>query len=74
MCENRAWHTKYEMSFIKALEKLPSTCYVFPLERELLVVIFHGQMAETLNAIEKIEEEAIIDNYFLLNPLMYDYP
>ncbi len=23
---------------------------------------------------EKIEEEAIIDDYFLFNPLMYDYP
>ncbi len=66
--------TDYEIDFVKALEKLPCTSYVYLLEGELFVVIFHEQIAETLDAIKKLEEAAIIDDYFLFNPLMHDYP
>ncbi len=66
--------TQYETGFVNAFERLPCTTVVFPLERNLFVVLFHERMVEMLNAIEKLEEEAIIDDYFLFNPLMHDYP
>ena len=64
-------HTEYEKSIVGALEKLPCTTYVFPLERGLLLNIFHESINEIMVMVQKMEEVGIIDDYLLFVPLKY---
>ena len=66
--------SRYEASITEALQRLPCTSYIFPLEHDFLTVLFHEKTDVTLNAIQKLEEIGIIDNYLLFNPLMHDAP
>lgn len=66
--------TGYEKSVIKALEKLPCTSYVFPLETRLVVILFYDPLdtvVRLVNALEKLEEIAIINNYLLYCPIIF---
>ena len=63
--------TKYEKGIVRALEKLPCTTYVIPLEKGLILNIFHEGVNELMTAIQKIEEIGILDTYSLQAPLTY---
>jgi len=56
---------------VKALEKLRCTTYVIPLEKGLILNIFHEGANELMTAIQKIEEIGILDTYSLQVPLTY---
>jgi len=56
---------------VKALEKLRCTTYVIPLEKGLILNIFHEGVNELMTAIQKTEEIGILDTYSLQVPLTY---
>lgn len=62
-------HTDCESSFVKALEKLPCTTYVYPLERGLAVNIFHESFNDLMSVFKKLEEMSILDRYLLYIPI-----
>jgi hypothetical protein len=67
----------YEAKIVNALEKLPCTSYVFPLEKELILLLFHEDTQKIITLMEKMEEKTIIDGFLLYAPLYYscpDYP
>ena len=61
----------YEKDLIKALSALPCTSYVYPLEEELLLSIFHEGVVDLLKAFKKLEEAGFVEEYLLLVPLAY---
>jgi hypothetical protein len=62
-------HSKYEKDFVKILERFPCTSYVFPLEKGLIINLFHERAGVLLPVIEKVEEKAFIDDYLLHIPI-----
>ncbi len=56
--------TEYESSFVKALERLPCTTYVYPLEEGLAVNVFHESSNDLMTVFKKLEEMRIL-NYYL---------
>ena len=62
-------HTDYEKSIIRALGELPCTSYIFPLEKGLIVGLFHDGIKDILEVIEKMEKKAVIDDYLLYTPI-----
>lgn len=63
--------SEYEVSITKALKRLPCTTYVYPLEKSVLVILFHESTEKVLEILEKTEERAIIDSYLLYSPLVH---
>ena len=63
--------TKYETGIVKALEMLPCTTYVFPLEEMLVLGLFHEGVRDLMDVFQKFEETGIIDSYLLYVPLVY---
>lgn len=61
--------TDFEKGFINILEKLPCTSYVFPLEDEIVSVIFHEGVHELLFSFKKFEEKGYKIKYLLQVPL-----
>ena len=66
-------HTKCEKSIINALKCLPCTTYVYPLEKGLIITLFHENINITMTFIEKMEENGVIEHYTLFTPLWYDH-
>ena len=66
-------HTKYEKSIVHALEKLPCTSYVYPLEEGLLIILFHENINIIMTAIGKMEENGVIEQYIHFTPLWYKH-
>ncbi|MBU7014889.1 MAG: hypothetical protein HXS52_12090 [Theionarchaea archaeon] len=64
--------SKYEKDFVRVLSKLPCTTYVFLLQEEIVLDIFHEGAVDMMFAIKKLEEKGYIDDYFLLIPLYWD--
>lgn len=64
-------YTHYEKSLVKALEKLPCTTYVYPLEKGLVLIIFHENINIIMTFIEKMEENGILDGHLLFTPLRH---
>ncbi|MBU7034121.1 MAG: hypothetical protein HXS49_02960, partial [Theionarchaea archaeon] len=64
--------SKYEKDFVRILSKLPCTTYVFPLQEEIVLNIFHEGAVDMMFAVKKLEEKGYIDDYFLLIPLYWD--
>jgi hypothetical protein len=64
--------TKYEKDFTRILGKLPCTTYVFPLQDEIVLNVFHEGVVDVMFAIKKLEEKGYIDYHFLLIPLYWD--
>ncbi len=62
-------HTEYERSFVAALENLPCTSYVYPLEKGFVVNIFHENTNDLMAAMGKLEETGIVDYHLLYTPL-----
>ncbi|KYK29601.1 MAG: hypothetical protein AYK19_19485 [Theionarchaea archaeon DG-70-1] len=67
-------HSEYEAEIVKALEELPCTTYVFPLEKELVINLFHENQRKVINLLGKMEEKSIIDGFLLYAPLYCIYP
>jgi len=59
----------FECSIIDALKELPCTSYIFPLEKSVILGLFHESITDVLSVIGKMEEKAILDDYLLYNPL-----
>jgi len=66
-------HTDYEQSIITALKRLPCTSYVYPLEKGLLINIFHENINILMTLFGKLAEMGIIDSYIQLTPLWYSH-
>jgi len=66
-------HTKCEKSIVNALKCLPCTTYVYPLEKGLIITLFHENINITMTLIEKMEENGVIEHYTLFTPLWYDH-
>lgn len=62
-------HTKYEKSLVKALEKLPCTTYVYPLEKGMALNVFHEDSNDLMSKFKKLEEMGILDHYLLYTPI-----
>lgn len=66
--------TDFEMSLVKGLERLSCTTYVFPLEKSLVLILFHDPLSAPVSLIkilDKMEETAIINDYLLHTPIVY---
>jgi len=61
--------SEFENSIGEGLRSLSSTNYLFPLERNIVIVLFHESIVKTLRLLEKMEEMAIIDGYLLYSVL-----
>jgi len=63
-------HSNFEKAIVNSLKKFPCTSYVFPLNDELVITLFHENIGDILPVIEKIEEKAFIDDYLLYIPVI----
>jgi hypothetical protein len=63
-------HSKFEKGIVNTLKKFPCTSYVFPLNDELVITLFHENVGDILPVIEKIEEKAFIEDYLLYIPVI----
>jgi len=64
----------YEIEIVDALQKLPCTTYVFPLEEDLLIFLCHENIAKVIEGFGKMEEKAFIDGFLPYAPLHYSIP
>ena len=60
----------FEESIVRALEKLPCTSYVYPLEDCLVIILFYENIDSVILTLKKIEKREIFESYLLFNPLM----
>lgn len=65
--------TKCERSFVRNLEYLPCTTYVFPLRDEITITLFHDDENGVLRALEKMKEIDAITDYLLYIPIAFGY-
>lgn len=63
--------TDYEISLVKALEKLPCTSYVYPLDNALAAVLFQKDEKSTLFILQKLKEIGILNGYLFYTPLIH---
>ncbi len=61
--------SEYETGIVKALEKLPCTTYVFPLENDLIIILFHNDENKILALLKKMKEIDIVNDYLLYVPV-----
>ena len=64
-------YSEYEENIVGILPRLPCTSFVYPMEEEIIVRLFHESIVVLLETLEKLEEMAIIDGYLLFNPIAY---
>ncbi len=64
--------TNYEKGLVNSLSKLPCTSYVFPLEKEIVLIVFHEEIDDLMFAFKKLEEKGYIKKHLLLVPLYWD--
>jgi len=64
-------HSDYEKDFVSSLGKLPCTSYVYPLEEELALILFHEGINGLITAFQKLEEVEVIRDYLLLVPVWH---
>lgn len=67
-------HSECEAAIVEALKGLPCTTYVFPLEKELVINLFHENQRKIIDLLGKMEEKSIIDGFLLYAPLYYICP
>ena len=65
--------TKCEIALVKNLELLPCTSYVFPLQNEITVTLFHEDENGVLGSLEKMKEIGALRDYLLYTPIAYGY-
>lgn len=61
--------TDFESDIVKALEKLPCTSYVYPLEKSLIIILFHEDIDHVTLALKKLEKKETVESYLLYNAL-----
>jgi hypothetical protein len=61
--------TDYETELVNSLGMLPCTTYVYPLEEEIVLMIFHKGINDLMCAFKKLKREGYISNYYLFTPL-----
>ena len=64
-------HSDYEKALIDSLSRLPCTTYVYPLEKELVLMLFHEGINDLITAFQKMEEAGFIEDYLLSTPVWY---
>ena len=62
----------YEIGLINSLSMLPCTSYIYPLEEEIGLGVFHEGVQELMFAVKKLEERGYIKNHMLLTPLHWE--
>ncbi|KYK36417.1 MAG: hypothetical protein AYK19_08895 [Theionarchaea archaeon DG-70-1] len=61
----------FEKGLVDSLRKLPCTTYVYPLEEEIVLSIFHEGINDLMKAFQKMEEAGYIRSHLLLVPLAH---
>ena len=61
-----------EKGLVNNLPKLPCTTYVFPLEKEIALILFHEGVQNVMFAMKKLEEKGFIKKHLLLVPLHWE--
>lgn len=61
--------SEYEKSLIGALDSFPCTSYVYPLEDETIVILFHEGFKQIFLFTKKLEEKGLIKDILLYVPL-----
>lgn len=61
--------SQYEISLLEALKNFPCTSYVYPLNKGILVNLFHENTNDLMAVFEKLEETGVINSYLLYTPL-----
>jgi hypothetical protein len=62
----------YEKGLVDAFSKLPCTTYVFPLEDEMALGVFHEGVNDLMFSLKKIEEKGFLRSHLLLVPLSWE--
>lgn len=65
-------NTDSEKDLIKSLGKLPCTSYVYPLEEELVLTVFHEGVVDLMFAFKRLEEKGVVKKHLLLVPLYWE--
>jgi len=60
---------RHERVSLGSLEKLPCTSYVYPLEKSLIIILFHEDIDHVTLALKKLEKKETIESYLLYNAL-----
>lgn len=61
--------SEYEKSIVSALKYLPCTTYVYPLENDTILIIFHEGIKDILMLTKKMEEMDLFEDLLLSVPL-----
>jgi len=61
--------TDYEKGIVSSLKNFPCTTYVYPLENEIILVLFHENIKDIFILIKKIEEIGLSKDLLLSVPL-----
>ncbi len=65
-------NSNYEKGLVEAFSRMPCTTYVFPLEEEIIFIIFHESINDLMSTIRKMEERKYIGKYLLCIPLYWE--
>jgi len=64
------FNSRCEKSIISALKCLPCTTYVFPLEHDITINIFHDNINDIFRLVKKLEEKDLTEDLLLSVPLI----
>lgn len=64
--------SEYEKGLVDAFSKMPCTTYIYPLEEEIVLILFHESINDLMYAIRKFEEKGYIKKYLLQVPLHWE--
>ncbi len=64
--------SNHEKGLVEAFSRMPCTTYVFPLEEEIIFIIFHESINDLMSTIRKMEERKYIEKYILCIPLYWE--
>ena len=62
----------HEKGLLNAFSRMPCTSYFFPLEEEIILILFHENINDLMSAIRKLEEKGYIEKYLLQVPLHWE--
>jgi hypothetical protein len=65
-------HSNYEKGLLDAFSRMPCTSYLFPLEKEIILILFHENVNDLMSAIRKLEEKGYFEKYLLQVPLHWE--
>lgn len=62
-------NSRYESSIVTALRKFPCTAYVYPLDEEIICILFYDGIKNILTLTKKLEEKGLVSDLLLSVPL-----